>query len=117
LPQATFLLYGIKPVIIAIVIQALWGLGKSAVKGLLTAIIGAAVLVLFFLGFDEILLLFAAGVIAMAAKNLSHSWKQGTLKTLGVLPIWLFSASEVASATMVVTPVIPVSLIKLTLFF
>jgi len=117
LPEAIFLLYGIKPVIIAIVIQALWGLRKSAVKGLLTAIIGAAVLVLFFLGFDEILLLFAAGVIAMAAKNLSHSWKQGTLKTLGVLPIWLFSASEVASATMVVTPVIPVSLIKLTLFF
>ena len=33
LPEATFLLYGIKPVIIAIVVQALWGLGKSAIKG------------------------------------------------------------------------------------
>ena len=34
LPEATFLLYGIKPVIIAIVVQALWGLGKSAIKAL-----------------------------------------------------------------------------------
>src|SRR5690242_20661346 len=86
LPEATFLLYGIKPVIIAIVIQALWGLGKSAVKGPLTAVIGVAVLVSFFFGFDEILLLFAAGFIAMAVKNFSQRWEQGTFKTLGALP-------------------------------
>jgi chromate transporter len=117
LPEAAFLLYGIKPVIIAIVIQALWGLGKSAVKGPLTTVIGAAVLVLFFLGFDEILLLFAAGFIAMAAKNFSQLWKQGTLKTLWLLPISISSASEVGSAIVAVTPVIPISLTKLTLFF
>lgn len=117
LPEATFLLYGIKPVIIAIVIQALWGLGKSAVKGSLTAIIGGAVLVLFFFGFDEILLLFAAGFMAMAVKNFSRSWKQGTLKTLGVLPIWLSAVSEVGSATVAMIPTVPVSLMKLSLFF
>ena len=33
LPEATRLLYGVKPVIIAIVLQALWTLGKAAVKG------------------------------------------------------------------------------------
>ena len=117
LPKATFLLYGIKPVIIAIVIQALWGLGKSAVKGPLTAVIGVAVLVSFFFGFDEILLLFAAGFIAMAVKNFSQRWEQGTFKTLGVLPIWLSAVSEVGSATVAMAPTVPISLMTLTLFF
>jgi chromate transporter len=33
LPEVTWLLYGIKPVVIAIVIQALWNLGRKGVKG------------------------------------------------------------------------------------
>ena len=32
LPQAAGLLYGVKPVVIAVVLQALWKLGRSAVK-------------------------------------------------------------------------------------
>src|ERR1044071_6104617 len=32
LPQTERVLYGVKPVIIAVVLQALWGLGKTAVK-------------------------------------------------------------------------------------
>src|SRR5213593_3336705 len=76
LPEATFLLYGIKPVIIAIVVQALWGLGKSAVKGLLTGLVGAAVMLLFFLRMNEILLLFAAGFVVMILENLWPNWKQ-----------------------------------------
>jgi len=118
LPEATFLLYGIKPVIIAIVVQALWGLGKSAVKGPLTALIGAAVLVLFFLGTNEIFLLFAAGFVAMAVENLWRRWKQGT-RALIALPILfsMFFGSVDASSAIAMTPVVPVSLMKLTLFF
>jgi chromate transporter len=118
LQEATFLLYGIKPVIIAIVVQALWGLGKSAVKGPLTALIGAAVLVLFFLGTNEIFLLFAAGFVAMAVENLWRRWKQGT-RALIALPILfsMFFGSVDASSAIAMTPVVPVSLLKLTLFF
>lgn len=118
LPEATFLLYGIKPVIIAIVVQALWGLGKSAVKGPLTAVIGAAVLVLFFLGTNEIFLLFAAGFVAMAVENLWRRWKQGT-RALIALPILfsMFFGSVDASSAIAMTPGVPVSLLKLTLFF
>jgi chromate transporter len=118
LPEATFLLYGIKPVIIAIVVQALWGLGKSAVKGPLTALIGAAVMVLFFLGTNEIFLLFAAGFVAMAVENLWRRWKQGTRALIG-LPILfsMFFGSVDASSAIAMTPVVPVSLMKLTLFF
>src|SRR5512146_348765 len=32
-PEANWLLYGVKPVIIAVVLQALWSLARSAVKG------------------------------------------------------------------------------------
>ncbi|MDO9302648.1 MAG: chromate transporter, partial [Anaerolineales bacterium] len=35
-PQATWLLYGVKPVMIAIILQALWEMGRKAIKGKLT---------------------------------------------------------------------------------
>src|SRR5512139_1154048 len=38
-PQVEWLLYGIKPVVIAIIIQALWSLGQKAIKGWLTAVV------------------------------------------------------------------------------
>jgi chromate transporter len=50
LPAAVSLLYGVKPVIIAIIAQALGGLGRRAVTGPLTAGVGLAVLILYFLG-------------------------------------------------------------------
>jgi chromate transporter len=70
MPQAEGLLYGVKPVVIVIVAQALWGLGRKAVKGPLTAAVGAAVLALYFLGVNEIALLFAGGLVVMATENL-----------------------------------------------
>ncbi|MCW5883293.1 MAG: chromate transporter, partial [Anaerolineae bacterium] len=44
LPEAQWLLYGIKPAILAVVVQALWNLARTAVRGPLTALIGAAAL-------------------------------------------------------------------------
>jgi chromate transporter len=64
-PAGEWLLYGIKPVIIAVVLQALWGLGRKAVKGLLLAAVGLAVCLLFFAGINELLLLFGAGFLYM----------------------------------------------------
>jgi chromate transporter len=67
LPEVSWLLYGVKPVIIAIVVQALWGFALKAVKGPITGAVGAAVIVLSFLGWDEVLLLLVAGVATMLA--------------------------------------------------
>lgn len=72
LPQAGWLLYGIKPAVIAIVAQALWSLGPKAVKGPLSAVIAGAVVTLYFLGVNEIVLLFAGGLAAMLAANLQR---------------------------------------------
>jgi len=82
LPQATALLYGVKPVIIAIVAQALWGLGRKAVKGPLTAGVGLAVLALYFLGVNEIGLLFAGGLVVMLAQNLARLRGAGGFSSL-----------------------------------
>jgi chromate transporter len=65
-PQGEALLYGIKPVIIAIVLQALIRLGRTAVKGPLFALIGVAALLLYLFGVNELLLLFGGG-LALAA--------------------------------------------------
>ena len=62
LPQMTWLLYGIKPVIIAVVLQALWKLGRKAAKDTPTVIAGIVTTVGFLAGINEIILLIAAGI-------------------------------------------------------
>ncbi|MBF2058111.1 MAG: chromate transporter [Cyanobacterium sp. T60_A2020_053] len=64
-PQADGLLYGIKPVIIAIVIQALWKLGKKAVKNWLTGLGALSAVIGYFMGIDEIVVLLAVGLGVM----------------------------------------------------
>jgi chromate transporter len=61
LPQVGNLLYGVKPVIIAVVLQAIWGLARGAAKTKLLAGVGVACVALGFLGVDELLLLLLAG--------------------------------------------------------
>jgi chromate transporter len=89
-PEAGWLLYGVKPVVIAIIVQALWGLGQKAVKGPLTAAVGLAVLVLYFVGIHELALLFAGGLLVMAVENLGRFRKTdltGIILPLGGLSL------------------------------
>ena len=65
MPQATWVLYGLKPAIVAVVVQALWGLVRTAVKGPLLAGVGVAVVALYELGVNEIALLFGGGAVAL----------------------------------------------------
>lgn len=65
LPEAGWLLYGVKPVIIVIIAQALWNLGKKAVKNPLTAITGLAALGFYLAGANELAILFASGLLVM----------------------------------------------------
>jgi chromate transporter len=68
-PQAGWLLYGIKPVVIAIITQALWTLGSKALKNKTLVLVGAIALALYFLGVNEIALLFAGGLVFMLISN------------------------------------------------
>jgi chromate transporter len=76
MPQAKWLLYGIKPVVISIIIQALWNLGRKAVKGPLTATAAVIVLILYFIGANEIALLFIGGLTVMLAANIHRLRKR-----------------------------------------
>ncbi len=75
LPQTSAILYGVKPVIIAIVLQALWGLGRSALKTRLLAAVGAAGIVLSFLGVHELAIIFGGGIVAGFARFLA-AWRR-----------------------------------------
>ncbi|HTP88949.1 MAG TPA: chromate efflux transporter [Bryobacteraceae bacterium] len=61
LPQATALLYGVKPVVFAIVVQAMWRLARAAVKTRVLAAAGLAALALAVAGISELAILAAAG--------------------------------------------------------
>src|SRR5574341_116687 len=69
-PVAVALLYGIKPVIIPIIVQALIALGQKAVKGWLTALVGVAALGAYLLGADVLLSLVVGGLAVMAVTNI-----------------------------------------------
>ncbi|MCL4302150.1 MAG: chromate efflux transporter [Anaerolineae bacterium] len=85
-PQGEALLYGIKPVIIAIVLQALFRLGRTAVKGPLLAVIGGAALLLYLFGVNELLLLFSGGLALVAIQVIRQApkWSGVFLPLLGV---------------------------------
>src|SRR5207237_9518289 len=68
-PEATYLLYGIKPVIIAVVAHALYGLLRTAFKTPFLAAMGVLVFALYLLGGNEIALLFGATAIVVAVHN------------------------------------------------
>ncbi len=68
-PAATGALDGVKPVMIAIIAKALWDLGRKAVKSRLTAVVGAVVLALTALSFNEVALLALGGVAVMLVEN------------------------------------------------
>ncbi|HKX83328.1 MAG TPA: chromate efflux transporter [Pyrinomonadaceae bacterium] len=95
LPAAGFILYGIKPVVIAIILQALWGLAKTAVKTRVLAVIGLAVLVLSFLRLNELALLFGAGLVVAAIQIV----KSRTAKASNVILPLLFQALPAGSTT------------------
>ena len=63
------LLYGIKPVVLAVIIQALIRLSRSVIKDVPGAVVVAGAIGLYALGLPEIPLLLLAGVTVMIVKN------------------------------------------------
>src|ERR1700691_3211273 len=73
LPALAGVLYGIKPVVIGIVLQALWSLGRIAVKTTFLGLVGVLALVLSVLGLHPLLLLLlAGGVVCVRALRTSR---------------------------------------------
>ncbi len=67
-PGASWLLYGIKPAMIAIIVRAIVGMARTAARGPLLVVIGLGAAALYALGITPILVLLAAGTVAFAAR-------------------------------------------------
>jgi len=111
LPQAGWLLYGIKPVVIAIIIQALWNLGGKAIKNIPTALVMAVIMGLYFLGINELVLLFGGGLVMMLVSNL----RRLRAPTAGAMLLPL--GGTIITAVASITTAIPFSLPLMFLTF
>jgi chromate transporter len=96
LPQVDGVLYGIKAVVIAIIAQALWKLGRTAVKTKFLAATGVLSVALSWLGVDPIVLLLIAGCVCAAVATIDK--RAAKLGAIG----W---AAVTAAATIAVVPV------------
>ena len=68
LPEAEGVLYGVKPVIIAVVLQALFGLGRTAIKTKWLALAGLIAAWLNIIGVNEMAILFGTGFVMTARR-------------------------------------------------
>ncbi len=86
LPAVAAVLYGVKPVVIAVILQALWGLGRTAVKSWVLAIAGALCVALSFAQANALLILFGAGAAIACIHALSQKNPEGK-KVAGALAV------------------------------
>jgi chromate transporter len=93
LPQTQAILYGVKPVIIAIVVRSIRGLVRTAVKNRYYALLGISALALALLGVDVLVLLFTAGALAATVWSMSQPGKQSPR---GLLWVYGIAATMIA---------------------
>jgi len=99
LPAVGGVLYGVKPVIIAVVAQALWGLGRSAIRSVGLAAVGLAALAASLAGVDELVVLAAAGAavaLGRAAGRRAPAASWLPLPVLGAAPVFGAGAATTA---------------------
>jgi chromate transporter len=104
LPQLEGLLYGVKPVVVGVVVQAIWSLAPKAVKksGFLAAL-GLAACVASALGVDPLVVLVASGLASAIAYRVSEaSWKSDSALVLGPLAAGAAGAAGVAPVSLVI---------------
>ena len=115
LPAVAGLLYGIKPVVIAIVAQALWGLGRTAVKTVWLMAVGLAAALAVVAGVHELIVLVGAGAVA----GLPRLGARGTRAVKSLLAVTAASgaAAAVTASTAAAAPGVPFALGPLFLVF
>ncbi|HXA81483.1 MAG TPA: chromate transporter, partial [Methylomirabilota bacterium] len=69
LPQVAGLLFGIKPVVVALVAQAVWNLGKTALRHVALAALAVSVILLAMVGVHAVWLLIGAGLLWMILRE------------------------------------------------
>jgi chromate transporter len=95
-PAAGWLLYGIKPVIIPLILAALGQLGRHAIKNVTAGLVWIAVALLYLAGANPLLLMVGSGVITMLAHNATHLRQVDLSRLIFPLPIGLAATGAAA---------------------
>ena len=111
-PQLDWLMYGIGPVVIAIIVQALVKLGRSAITQIPHALLGTAVLALALSGTNELLLLMIGAIIGFLMTTGRWVGMTAILTSMAAA-----TQSIYLSAQTVTSEAVPFTLTRLTLFF
>lgn len=87
-PAAEGLLYGIKPVVVAIIAQALVALLRTVLRGVLPAVVALAALAAYFAGVDELAILAAGGLLTVTLRMRPDRWlARGRVRAVGWWPL------------------------------
>jgi chromate transporter len=111
LPVAGAVLYGVKPAVIAIVVQALIGLGHSSIRSRWLAIVAIVAAVLAAAGVHELLVLGLAAGASIAGVSTLRS-----RKAAWILVVLCLSASAGAASALAAAPPAPVPFTLTRLF-
>lgn len=105
LPQAQGVFYGVKAAILAVVINALWRLGRASLNGIWPILLAAACIGASVWGLHELIVLFGAGALAACARGIERGDGKAAM-----LPLPLLAAQPAIAA-------VPFSQSALFLFF
>ncbi|MGB5970806.1 MAG: chromate efflux transporter [Spirulinaceae cyanobacterium] len=117
LPQLAPLLYGIKPAVLAVILGALWRLGKKAVKSYQLLLIGLGVVPLLLLGLNEIVALLIGGVVGGIWLQLTAGKKQPPNSTVEIVIGSLTTGTIIKAVAAQVDSLVTPPLWQLGLFF
>ena len=115
MPQAVGLLYGVKPVIIAVVLQALWGLGRTAIKSRILAALAIVALIASFLDVNDMIVLLGGGLVMLAIRAVED--RAAARATLAAIPVAARASGAKGAALAAAAVAVPFSLTTLFLFF
>jgi chromate transporter len=100
-PQVAGLLFGIKPVVVALIAQAVWNLGRTALRSVWLIVLALAVLALAIFGTSAVVLLLAGGFLWMAIRE-----GKSLVKSRASAGVWISLGAANAGATLGVVPVL-----------
>ncbi len=103
-PAAAWLLYGVKPVILAVVVQAIWGLTPRAARTAGLRLLAGLAAISAAAGVNELLVLFGSGAAAVMAARVAQRSTKGSGNNLQQLAPFTVAAAGAASASTVSLP-------------
>jgi chromate transporter len=128
LPQVEWLFYGIQPVVVAIITQAIWNIGRTIFKDIWAGVLAALIFGLYLRGVNLLLLLFGGALIGGAFRIGYRRWQsrkggcanQDAMRVLlpaGLLGLVREGNLRTASALAVSVAAVPFSYLLLFLTF